>query len=130
MRRVVNPILSYQLGGTIWNPKDGPFRLYLGLRGRLGFLFQNAKPFASTEFPTSTHSAYFIVEPGLGIQYDVSNRLFLELDLPFQFVQFGYTRNSVDDPSVPVAEQIYSELAFEMFPGDYWRGQIALGIRL
>ncbi len=101
----------------------------IGFGGSPYYRLYKYEPKISSEFPESQQDI------GLGIfvtprlNYNVTSRVFLDVNIPVCVFDFNYLVNKQDNPKVVVSERTSSEINIDMFP-KILSGRICIGLKL
>ncbi len=87
------------------------------------------EPKISSEFPASQQDIGLDIFVTPRLNYNLTSRVFLDINIPICVFDFNYLVNKQDNPEVVVSERTSSEINIDMFP-KILSGRIGIGLRL
>ncbi len=127
--KTVNIALCYEYVINFFKKKNTRFMPAIGLAAMPYFERTSSTPVLSTDYPTSqlyTGVRAFITPR---LTYAVSQRLFVDLNIPFCVVDMYLDKSVRNNPGMPVYEQSNEVFNFEAVP-EFYSFRIGAGIRL
>jgi hypothetical protein len=87
---------------------------YLGISGRMGVAYEYDAPLTSDEF--YTHATDVFTRLGLvpTLRFRASKRLFLDVEIPLEFINLYSTWSRTDNPALPLRQQQTTEIGMEI----------------
>ncbi len=121
--------LRFEWNFPVFHLENNDFNAYLGISTDPSVYFQKTESFSSAAFPTQIFdiSNTFTCIPRL--TYAVSNRLFIDLNIPISFFTFGVNYNYQDNPTLHNYARSTTNLT-AYYPTNIWALRIGIGYKI
>ena len=111
--------LRYEYNYIIIKNPDSKFQPSIGFGVNPYYTLYNYKPKVSLSYPVKEHTIGAMVQILPRIIYNISERWFLDLNIPINLSDFYYTNNNTGNPTLPIAERNTGTINLDVFPGKY-----------
>lgn len=108
--------LRFEWAFPLFFEKLGRFQPYIGVSTDPSVFYQKIDPYTTSSFPTVVFETRNTVSFIPRAIFNVSSRLFLDLNVPISVFSMALTYNHVDNPILPTYAQTETEFSTKLFP--------------
>ena len=130
-KRTVSMVaLRYEYMTRLFKKGEGNLKTFFGYSLHPYYLSAQDNPGASTHFPEKHREAGVDVALVPRLTYEISERLYLDLNIPFVIVNGVFISKKIDDPALPDKLRTTSYFTFDSFTGDQMHFRLGMGLRI
>ena len=108
--------LRFEWAFPLFFEKLGRFQPYIGVSTDPSVFYENIVPYTTAYYPTITFEAKNTVSFIPRAVFNVSSRLFLDLNVPISVFSMALNYNHVDNPILPTYARTETEYSTKLFP--------------
>ncbi|RYD55664.1 MAG: hypothetical protein EOP56_15210 [Sphingobacteriales bacterium] len=127
--RATSIVLKYEYIINMMKKRNSKLAPAIGLGAAPYFYHTRGIPTASSHFPYRNSSFGFSGLLIPRVTYNVTTRLYLDVNIPITILDMDHRSNKFSDPTLPVAQRTSSLTSFNMLPSQPFTARIGLGIR-
>lgn len=121
--------LRFEWNMPVFYNKNSSFRPFLGLAFDPSVFYQSTIPFTSAAFPTRVFELSNTVTVVPRLTYAVSERLFIDVNVPFSLVNFSFDYQQTDNPILPTFARETTAFNARLL-SNTWTFHLGLGYKL
>lgn len=121
--------VRYEYQTYIRHKEDRPWQISLGLGINPYYFLHLLQPLVTTHFPERVHTAGMRLHAVPRFTWHLSERLFLDVNLPFCIAELRFQHRYDETPTIPIDERGSLLSEFNTFPA-LFSGRIGVGFKL